>query len=203
MFNGKLYGTIAILILILPTICSAQFWDLNLSAGSDSVEGGVHYKSYLDTGYLRFGASGIFVNEDDNDVNLGQVDFTVGSDTIMPGLNVDVGLCVIAGSASEDDDDNSGDLGAVGFLLTMGYLFPPEAMPIPLEIFGGAIWSPESLSFADTQDYRDVHAGVGFRIIKNASIVFTYRNYLIGMEKDGEDWEFDHNTYELGIVMRF
>lgn len=201
--NGKLFGIIAVLILTLPAICSAESWDLNLSAGGDSIIGGIHYKSYLETGYFRIGGSGVFVSEDDSDFSLGQADFTVGSDTMMPGLNVDVGLSAVMGTASDDDDDTSGDVGAVGFLVSMNYLFPPEMIPIPLEIFGGATWAPGPLSFADTENYREIQAGVGVRIIKNASIIFTYRNYHIEMEKDKEDWDFDHGTYQIGIVMRF
>lgn len=187
--------------LMLATVCAAESWEFGLTAGEKSVSGGVHYKSYLESGYYRIGASGIYTDDSDTEYKLGSLDLTVGSDTMVPGLNCEVGLRGIYGSG--DDDGNSGDIGAVAFTGSAGYLFPPDMIPIPIEIFGGLTWAPGPLTFEDAEMYLEVNIGIGVHIMRNASIVASYTNYHIEMDSGSGDWTLEDDLFKLGLVMRF
>jgi len=191
----------AMLLLTTCTLCAAQSFDINLTAGTTSVSGGLHYKSYLESGYFCMGASGVYTDDDEREYKWGSLDLMVGSDTLGPGLSCDVGLRGIVGSA--DDASTSGDIGALGFTGTVGYCFPRTMIPVPLEIFGGLTWAPRSLTFMDVEDYFEFNAGIGVRIIQSASIVGTYTKYDVEMESGPGDWTLSDDVYRLGLVMRF
>jgi hypothetical protein len=185
----------------MTAVCSAETFDLDLSAGSTSVTGGVHFKSYLESGYFRVGGSAVYTDDDETEYTLGSLDLTVGSDTMVPGLTCDVGLRGIYGSV--DDNGYSGDVGALGFTGTAGYLFPSRMIPIPFEVFGGITWAPGPLAFLDTDNYLEMNAGVGLRIMRNASIILSYTNYHIEMESGPGDWTLTDDVFRLGLIMRF
>jgi hypothetical protein len=191
----------AMLLLTTHAFCAAQSLELDLTAGATSVSGGVHYKSYLESGYVRMGASGVYTDDDDTEYKWGSLNLMVGNDTLVSGLSCDVGLRGIFGSA--DDGSVSGDIDALGFTGTVGYLFPRDMIPVPIEIFGGLTWAPEPLTFMDTKNYLELNAGVGFRIIQNASIVGTYTRYRVEMESGPGDWTLSDDVFRAGLVMHF
>lgn len=188
-------------LVFMSSLCEAETWDMDLSAGPTSLTGGLHYMQYLDTGYLRAGGTGVYTDDDDTNYKWGSLDFTVGSDTLMPGLNVDVGLRGILGKA--EDRHHSSDVGAVGFTGSAGYLFSRDVFPIPLEVFSGLTWAPDPLSFTDTDNYFEVNLGVGLRLIKNASIVASYSYYHLELESSPSDWSLDDNVFRAGLKLRF
>lgn len=196
----KLFIVLIVLIL-MNSIAAAETWRFDLNAGTDSISGGIHYKAYLDTGYLRMGGSGVYADEDSTEYRWASFDLTVGSDTLRPGLNIDVGLRSIFGDA--DDIGRSGDIGVVGFTVFADYLFDKEITFIPLEVFGGFTLAPEIMSFWDSEDFSEVKLGVGIRIMKNASIQFSYTNNRVNMKSGPGDWTLNENAYRAGIVMRF
>jgi hypothetical protein len=191
----------AMLLLATHAFCQAQSFELDLTAGATSVSGGVHYKSYLESGYFRMGASGVYTDDDDSEYKWGSLNLMVGSDTLLSGLSCDVGMRGIFGSA--DDASLSGDVGALGFTGSVGYLFPRNMIPVPMEIFGGLTWAPRTLTFMDTEDYFEFNAGIGFRIIPSASIVGTYTKYDVEMESGPGDWTLSDDVLRVGLVMRF
>jgi hypothetical protein len=190
-----------LLLVSMSSLCSAEIWEMDLSAGPTSLTGGLHYKQYLDTGYLRVGGTGVYTDDDDTNYKWGSFDFTVGSDTLIPGMTLDVGLRGILGKA--EDSDNSGDVGAVGFTSNAGYLFSRDVFPIPLEVFGGLTWAPAPLAFMDTDNYFEANLGVGLRVIKNASIIASYSYYHLKMESGSSDWHLDDNVFRAGLLLRF
>jgi len=196
----KMVGAFLTFVL-MSAVCSANSLELDLTAGSTSVSGGVHYKNYVESGYFRVGGSVVHTDDDEVEYTIGSLDLTVGSDTLMPGLSCDVGLRGIYGTA--EDGNVSGDVGALGFTGGVGYLFPSDMIPIPVEVFGGLTWAPGPLAFIDTEDYLEFNAGVGVRIIRNASIVASYTHYRIEMESGPGDWTLKDDVFRLGLAMRF
>lgn len=197
---GRLAITITILF-VLNTVGMAEEWEIDLSAGNESVTGGIHDKSYLDTGYFRIGGSGLYNDDDDTEYKWASFDLTVGSDTLSPGLFCEVGLRAIGGDV--DEQSNSGDVGLVAFSLAGGYLFPKETTIIPLEVFSNLTWSPDPLAFLDTEEFLEFNLGVGIRIIKNASVIATYSNYHLEMNSGPEDWTLNDDAIRVGVVLRF
>lgn len=200
MAISRIMVTLA-LLLALSTVGAAEEWEIDLSAGNESVTGGVHDKSYLDSGYLRIGGSGLYSDDDELEYKWASLDLMVGSDTLSPGLFCEVGLRGIGGAVDEEPD--SGDVGLIGFAFAAGYLFPKEVTMIPLEVFSSLTWSPDPLAFLDSEAFLEFNLGVGLRIIKNASVIATYSNYHVEMKSGQEDWTLNDDAFRLGVVLRF
>jgi hypothetical protein len=201
MMVRKLMATLAVL-LIAVGVSSADEWELGLSAGDESIIGGVHYKSYLPGGgYYRIGGSGVYVDDAPKEYKWGSADFTVGNETLYPGLTVDVGLRGIIGSAEKRTV--SGDIGAIAFTGGVGYLLPSWTAPIPIELFSRVTYSPAALSFADADQYLEFTIGGGVRIIQNASVILSYTAYRVDMESGPGDWELEDDVLQVGLALRF
>ncbi len=125
----------------------------------------------------------------------------VGSDTLRPGLNIDVGLRSIFGET--EDMGRSGDVGTIAFSAYVDYLFDKAVTVVPLEVFGGFSLAPEIMSFWDCENFREFKVGLGIRIIKNASVQVAYTNHRIEMESGPGDWMLNEDVVRAGIVLRF
>jgi hypothetical protein len=181
--------------------CLAAGYDADLTVGSDSIEGGMHYMKDLANGFWRAGGSALYTDDDDMEYKWLELDFTVGSETLAPGLTCDVGLKAVAGDA--EDRGYSGDVGAAAFVGRIGYLFPRQNTPVPVEVFSGFAYAPEIMSFRDTEEYLAFYIGVGVRIVQNASIILKYNSYDVDLETNNIPWELDDSNIRLGLVMRF
>lgn len=196
----KLIATLVFLSMMVGVSWADQ-WELGLSAGSKSLSAGIHHKTYMHNGYFRIGGSGVYTDDSPTEYKWGSLDFTVGSDTLFPGLSVDVGLRGILGSAEKHR--LSGDLGAVAFTGGATYFFSPHAMPVPLEVFSSMTWAPSPLSFIDAEQYFEFNVGGGLRIISNASILLSYTAYRVEMKSGPGDWELKDDVFRVGVVLRF
>jgi hypothetical protein len=180
---------------------AADSWELDLSAGSTSLSGGIHYKTYLDAGYIRVGGTGTYTDDDDSEYRWISLDMFVGSDTVRPGLFVDLGLRGILGRVKEPL--RSGDLGALGFAVAAGYLFSRDVTLIPIEVFSTLTWAPGPLSFRDTESFFQTDLGVGLRIIRNASLFASYTYYRVELESGSTDWSMNDHVIRAGLMLRF
>lgn len=197
----KIVWLLLVCVCFVPGYGLANEWEANLSAGTDSVFGGIAYKKAMNAGYMKADVSGLYADEDDLNYKWAEFKFMVGSETLISGLTCEVGLDGMFGDA--EDDGYSGDVGALAFTGYVGYLFSERVMPIPLEIFGGLTFSPEVLSFRDTKNYFSYRLGVGVRIIPNATISLEYIDYEMEMEAGPGEWKLDDDAIRLGLTMRF
>jgi hypothetical protein len=187
--------------LLLTGICSAQSLELTLDAGSKSIYAGGDYRIEVDNGYMKAGIAGLYTDDDDTEYKWGIVKLVAGNDTMVQGLQCEVGLKGILGNS--EDDGYSGDVGALAFTLYGGYTFPHNLVPIPIEIFSQLTYAPEPLSFQDTKLFTEMSLGVGVHIIKNAAVTLTYTSYDIDMENGPGNWTLDKDVLRAGVVMRF
>jgi opacity protein-like surface antigen len=179
----------------------ADGWEANLNAGTTSVTGGLQYKKDLPTGYMKAGLSGLYTDDNDLEYKWVEAKFAVGSDNIRRGLTLEVGVDGILGDAEEGGF--SGDVGAIPFTGYIGYTFPREVMPLPLEVFGGLSYAPEVLSFRDTKEYLSYRFGVGVEVVPNASVRVEYQYYDMDMEAGPGAWDWDDSVFRLSLLMRF
>ena len=175
--------------------------DADLTVGSDSIEGGLHLQRDIANGFWRAGGSALYTDDDDTEYKWFEGDFAVGSETMVPGMTCDVGVKGVVGEA--EDGRFSGDVGAIAFAGRIGYLFPRQNTPVPIEVFAGLAYAPEIMSFRDTEEYLAFHIGVGVRIVQNASIILKYNSYDVDLETRNIPWELDDSNIRLGLVMRF
>lgn len=181
--------------------CWASGYDADLTVGGASIEGGFHLKNDLANGFWRAGGSVLYTDDDNTEYKWVELDFTVGSETMQPGLTAEVGLKGVFGEA--EDYGVSGDVGAMAFAGRVGYVFGQRSMPVPIEVFAGLAYAPEIMSFRDTEKYLAYFTGVGVRIVPNASIVLKYNAYDVDMERGPGPWNLDDSQFRLGLVMRF
>jgi hypothetical protein len=181
--------------------CWADGYDADLTVGNTSIEGGFHLKKDLANGFWRAGGTVLYTDDSDTDYKWLELDFTVGSETMQPGLTCEVGLKGVAGDG--EDNGLDGDIGAMAFAGRVGYIFPQRGMPVPVEVFAGIAYAPEILSFRDTEQYLAYHIGIGVRIVQNASIVLKYNAYDVDMDSEGRKWDIDNSNFRFGLVMRF
>jgi len=190
-----------ILLWLTANVCWASGFDADLTVGSASIEGGLHLKNDLANGFWRAGGTALYTDDDDTEYKWLELDFTVGSETMVPGMTAEVGLKGVVGDAEEHGI--SGDVGAVAFAGRVGYVFPQRNMPVPIEVFAGLAYAPEIMSFQDTEAYLAYFLGVGVRIVQNASIVLKYNTYDVDFEQGTRKWNVDDSQFRLGLVMRF
>lgn len=186
---------------ILPGLSWAQSWEIDLSAGTSSASGGVHYRQFVETGFLKIGGTGLYHSDDDLTYRLGSFNFFMGSDTLAPGLTLEVGLRGIMGTGEKKR--YSGDVGNVGFAVNAEYIFSPEFFPLPIEAFGMLTYAPDALSFQDAKDYWEFTLGTGVRIGRYASVRLSYSVYDLEMETGSTDWSLNSNSLRVGMVLRF
>jgi len=181
--------------------CWADGYDADLTVGNTSIEGGFHLKKDLDNGFWRAGGTALYTDDNDTDYKWLELDFTVGSETMQPGLTCEVGLKGVGGDG--EDNGLEGDIGVLAFAGRVGYVFPQHGMPVPVEVFAGIAYAPEILSFRDSEQYLAYQIGVGVRIVQNASIVLKYNAYDVDMNSEGRDWDINNSNIRFGLVMRF
>lgn len=192
---------VSLVSLAWANVSMAQSMDFDLKAGSSSVAGGASYLKPLNSGYMKLGISGVYSDDDTTSYQWGSLHLLVGSDTLSPGLQAEVGLKGIFGSAEERS--HSGDIGVLAFTGRLGYIFPRRIIPIPLEVFGGLSYAPDPLSYMDTESYMELMLGIGIRIIDQASLEISFHQYDIDMEEGPGSWELDDSEVRFGISMRF
>ena len=191
----------AICLLAMVGSSWAQSWEIELGAGTKSAGGGIHYRQFVDTGFFKFGATGVYSMEQNESYRVGSIDFLVGSDTLSPGLTLEVGLKGLFGLV--ENNRETGDLGGVGFTGYAEYLFSRDLIPIPVETFGAVTYAPESLLFWDSKNYIDFSIGAGVRIGRYASVRLSYTTYHFEMETNADNWTSNEGSLRLGLVMRF
>lgn len=194
----KTFSAALVFVLMCSVACWADGFEFDLAAGKTSVSGGVRYKKSLDSGYVKTGVDAVFTDDDDTEYQWINLNVMVGNENFAPGLTCEVGLNGIFGDAEEDNF--SGDVGAVAFAGRIAYLFPQL---LPLEIFAGLAHAPETLSFRDTKRYTSYSLGIGLQIVKNGTVFVEYTNYDIEMEDTAVDWDFDDDVVRFGVRMRF
>lgn len=181
--------------------CWAAGYEADLTVGTTSIDGGFHVKRDLVNGFWRAGGSALYTDDDRTEYKWLELDFTVGSETLAPGMSCEVGVKGLFGDAK--DNGLSGDVGATAFAGRIGYVFPQSGMPVPIEVFAGLAYAPEIMSFRHTEKYLAYHIGVGVRIVPNASIVLKYNAYDLDLKPGTRTWNLDDDNIRVGLVMRF
>jgi hypothetical protein len=196
---------ITVLLILLPLslsgVCAAKSYRVELSAGGSSLYGSFDSKFYVNRGYLKTGFSGVYADNGDENYKIGNLKFSVGSETLSPGLQCDLGFKGLIGQAEERDE--KGDLGAIGFMGAVYYILPHRISPIPIELSLELTAAPKPLAILDLDNYFDVKTGIGFFIVENAAISLSYRHYSIGMEKNGTSFDVNDDTFMIGLELQF
>lgn len=185
------------LVCVGAGTANAETYRAELNASSSAVFAGIQSKQYVTEGYAKCGASAMYVDTTKKEYSVFDLRLMVGSETLLPDLNFEVGFKGILGSAEDKRDD--GSMGAVAFTGIAAYRLPQSLSPIPVQLSLELSGAPRPLSFLDSKNYFDVKTGVDVYIVENAALQLSYRYYSI--ELDG--WDFKDDRLMVGIAIEF
>jgi hypothetical protein len=194
-----LYTTV--LVFSLAAVVNAESYRVELHAGGSSIHAGVDAKYYVNRGYLKVGGDLVYSHEDNEKYTLGDLRVLVGSETLYPGLQVELGFKGLVGEAEDNGDD--GEVAGIGFMGTVAYTIPEYISPIPIEVWLNMTGAPQPLSFADLENYFDFSTGVSFYIVESAAAVLSYRYHSFEMEENGNDFDVRDDTFTVGLQINF
>lgn len=192
---------VALAVAAPATKAAAESYRLELHAGGSSIHAAMDAKYYVNRGYLKVGGDIVYSDDDDETYTLGDLRVLVGSETLYPGLEVDLGFKGLVGKAEEHGDD--AELAGLGFMGAVAYKLPEYISPIPIEVWLNMTGSPEPLSFADLETYFDFKTGVSFYIVESAAAVISYRYHSFEVEEHGDDYDVRDDTFTVGLQINF
>lgn len=191
----------AVAAMALATKAEAESYRVELHAGGSSIHAGMDAKYYVNRGFLKLGGDLIYSDDDDEKYTVGNLRMLVGSETLLTGLEVDLGFKAVVGRAEEGD--NEGDMAAFAFTGAAAYRLPEYVSPIPIEVWMQISGAPEPLCFRDMESYFDFKTGVSFFIVESAAAVVSYRNHTFEMEEGREDYDIRDDTFTVGLQIEF
>lgn len=186
-----------IMMFALP--CAANSIRLELYANSEDIIVGVGSESLISETTLNFGAEGVFSGED---YRFGNAYFTLKNEVFKPALTLGLGLKGVLGNA-EDDDDETFDLAAAGFVLLGEYDFRKVYYNFPIVIQADVTYAPDPMTAADTEGYNEFNLRLKGYIVKAAALVLGYKNIFVDFEKDEDDYELRDDIVYFGIEFSF
>jgi opacity protein-like surface antigen len=182
-------------------VAYAQSYRMELSVSNNAIFGALDAKHFVSRGYMRAGIDGIYSDEDDEDYKILNPKMLVGSETLYPGLQCELGFRGIIGTAEKGDD--KGNMGGVGFAGNVAFTFPQSVSPIPIKLFANLTGAPRPLSFLDMERYFELSTGIGVYVVENAAIFLSYRYYDFGIEKDSDNFNITDDTFMIGLELQF
>jgi hypothetical protein len=197
----KIIAVVLFALIFLGSTVYAKSYRAELNAGSSSVNAGFDAKYYITNGYMLVGADGIYVDKDSKDYKLINAKLMVGSETLYPGLQCDLGFKAIFGTA--DVNDHDGDIAALAFAGRAAFTTPDTISPIPIEVWTEITGTPSPLSFMDLENYLELELGIGVYVVEQTRVSLSYRYYQLNMDEGGDGWQLDDGMFMLGLSIEF
>ena len=194
----KIIGSIVFFVIIMSGVAFANTYQFELNAGFSSVEARFDIVQNIDHGMLITGIGGVY---EDNDYKIADIKVALGSEILIPGLKCALGFKGLLGEIEFDNTD--GDLGAIGFLLSVAYDIPSTIAIIPLQIFAEVTAAPKSLCFIDSDKYVETRAGLGIHVLENAAIIVAYKHIDIHFDKELANRKMSDDTVFIGYQLCF
>ena len=179
---------------------AADPWRAELHAGTTSVFAGLDYKGYLSSGYYRTGVDVSYNDHDNEEYRIVDGRFLVGSETLAPNLQCELGLKVLLGNVQEGPAE--ADITAIGFMGRVAFLMPENVLPIPVRLSATLSGAPSPLSMVDLETYSDFTTDISFFVVENAALVIGYHSQHYKLESDG-DWKANDDAITIGLELNF
>lgn len=189
---------IFLIVLLLPCTGMAASNQLSISASESMIIGNYDVKSERDLRYIRTGIEIKYYDKDNEEFKIIDGKFVVGSQSLHPGLECELGFKGLLGDVERDAMD--GSISGIGFYGLAAYTLPKRT-PVPIEIFSALTYAPSPLSFQDLDNYTEFRLGVAFYVIDQAAVIVDYRRLMIDMDNSQGEWELDKGSVTLGIKL--
>jgi hypothetical protein len=181
------------IVVLASTPSFAGIYNLELTAGDSYVEARYGADLPLDHGIFSVGLGGIYR---DDDYRLVDTKLTVGKELWAPALRINIGLEGVAGELERDQ--RTGDLMAVGLLVSAIYRLPQTISPIPITLSAAFSYAPDPTCFSDSERYRTVRATLGFRVAKDGEIMLGYRYLYARLHDNRVGWKVSDAVLWVG-----
>lgn len=191
---------IAIALLLISSTAWAEGLSLGLTANNRVVGANMGFLTSSPYGAVEV-SGGLTYNKNRYTITDGVI--SVKSDSLSPGLRYGLGFKYVFGTVDSKGGVREGDLNALGFNVGLSYELPatinPSATPVEFTLYGTL--SPKSISFDETESYRDYTVGLRFYIIENAHVALTHSYIDVEFSNGGSTWDRYVNETMIGIVL--
>jgi len=194
----KIIGCSIVMTMIMANVCFAGIYDLEMSAGSSTLEARFNATLPLDKGFLTTGLGAIY---NDDDYKIADITLALSNEIFLSELKFNLGFKGLLGKIEKDHKD--GDLMAAGLAFSMKYSIPKSIAPIPIGISAGVSWAPDPVCFLDSDKYLGFRTNLHLCIVKNGAIIIGYRHIKIGFDDDHGQWEKSAGTFFVGYQVRY
>ena len=195
----QIAALVIVMLCVTTGVSQAETYRVELNASNSAIFFGLDAKQYVTQGYMKYGGSGLYIDNDIKKMGLLNFKLMVGSETLFPDLNCEVGFKGLLGYAEEKNIQKDGSAAAIGFSAVAAYRLPQSISPIPIEFELEFTGAPRPLSFMDINNYFELKTGVNLYIVDNAALQLNYRFYTI----DFGDWRFKDDILLLGLLIEF
>lgn len=189
------------LIMVFTNSAMGENYRIGLHAGGSSVHGGFDIKNQLGTGYYRIAVDGVYSDDDDEKYSLFGTGITLGSETLMSGLQCDLGFKALLGNV--EDHDLDGNMGAITFFGQAFYTLPMDVSSIPIRFSALLAGAPSPLCFMDCDQYTEFKLDGSVFIVEYAAIVISYRHHNFHMEEGSTEWKLKDDAFTIGLELNF
>ena len=193
--------TLAIL-LIIPGTVFAKNLQLGIAASTSVIDASAEVSLQQPVGMICFGGG---ITHHDNDYSIGTVLVALKTSRLMPEFRYGLGFKGMFGKVEEENGYFDDNLAAVGFWIGVDYELKPTTNPInmPIELFSGICFAPDSLSFEDSSRYIEVKGGVKLWVIDSACVYMACRYTDIDFETNSHgNWDRDDTVFLGGITIQ-
>ena len=196
----KIIGSIVFITIVMSGVTFADTYQFELNAGYSCVGVRFDIVQDLDQGVLITGIGGV-CNDNDDEYMIADAKVALGSEMLIPGVKCSLGFKGLLGEIEFDNVD--GDLGAIGFLLSVAYDIPKTVATIPLQVSIEVIAAPNPLCFIDSDKYVEMRAGLGLHILENAAVVLTFRHIDVHFDEGLANRKMSNNAVFVGYQLSF
>ena len=192
---------VASLLLLTSTPVFAEGLSVGIAANNRAVGTSVGLTTSSLYGTLEMSGD-LMYNKDRYTIGSGLL--RVKSDNLGPGVRYGLGFKYAMGTVRDKGDNGRGDLSALGFSFGVAYELPSTINPIsfPIELVFDGTLAPESITFDETEGYKDFTVGMRFYLMESAYVALNH-TYIEAKFDTGETWKRYINETTMGVVLTF
>ena len=182
----------------MSNVSFASIYDLEVNAGSSTLEARFNATLPLEKGFLSTGLGAIY---NDDDYKIADMKLALSNEILLPELRFNLGFKGLWGNIEKDYKD--GDLMAIGLIFSGKYTIPRSISTIPVDISAGVSLAPDPLCFLDSDSYLEFRTSLDLSIVKKGEIILGYRYIKVRYDDDHGRWKMSDKTFFVGYQLRY
>ena len=194
----KVIGQVIFITIMMSSVAFAGIYDLEMNAGSSTLEARFNANLPLGKGFLSTGLGAIY---NDDDYKIADIKLALGKDIVLPGLKFALGFRGLWGEI--DRNYQGSDLMAIGLMFSGKYTAPKNISPIPVDISMDFSLAPDPLCYLDSDRYLEFRTSLDLSIVKSGALILGYRHIKVGFDDSHGQWDMSDDTFFVGYQLRY